>query len=516
MKFSFIKYALFFLCIKKIISAKKSLKDVFFGKLILNKNNTFYNDYNISIHSILNYPYLLKYNFTINFKIQNISIINGNDIHISLFNNNKNLDIYFIDKEDSIINLILNKSIDSMLSFNYLIFTSNNVSKTIGESLSYQLFYIDKNDYASINNFIKIYLNDKENISINILYDNTYSLIPFSFINYSIKIPLYSILLLILINKILFNKNRYFNLCFNSSILRIIFSIIYILTTKEKLKYNKNKFRYLSGLSVDSYIDSMNNLINDIYLSFIFTSMLFIINNEISIIQFFNVSDGKIKIYFGVFLFLSLINIPNYLFNQSLDIALIDIIFLKLKKIIYEILKIFLFLYFIKKQIKIISQVMFYYSLYRITNNFKCLIIKKMFYKNIRFIFLCFNLYNFYLREICFRKYMNNSYYWDLIDKCSLENFNSCIIFMFWILLNISEENNALLLLLSKKRNNENKNYNIYRFEIKNEITNNNYLIIKPNLNITIYKKYPLIVLNPFVEQFNNKNFEKISIGIIE
>ena len=149
-------------------------------------------------------------------------------------------------------------------------------------------------------------------------------------------------------------------------------------------------------------------------------------------------------------------------------------------------------------------------------NNFKYLIIKKMFYKNIRFIFIVFILYNFYLKEIRFRKYINNSYYWDVISKCLLENFNSCIIFMFWILLNISEENNPILLILSKKRNKENKNYNIYQFSIKNEITNNNYLIIKSNLNITIYKKYPLIIFNPFVEKFNNKNFENISIGIIE
>ena len=120
------------------------------------------------------------------------------------------------------------------------------------------------------------------------------------------------------------------------------------------------------------------------------------------------------------------------------------------------------------------------------------------------------------MKEIRFRKYINNSYYWDVISKCLLENFNSCIIFMFWILLNISEENNPILLILSKKRNKENKNYNIYQFSIKNEITNNNYSIIKSNLNITIYKKYPLIILNPFVERFNNKNFENISIGIIE
>ena len=108
---------------------------------------------------------------------------------------------------------------------------------------------------------------------------------------------------LVVINKIFFNKKKYNNLCFNSSILRIIFCIIYILITKEKMKYNKNKFRYLSGLTIDSYIDSMNNLINDIYLSFIYTSILYIINNEKSILYFFNSNDKKIKTYFCVFLF---------------------------------------------------------------------------------------------------------------------------------------------------------------------------------------------------------------------
>ena len=88
--------------------------------------------------------------------------------------------------------------------------------------------------------------------------------------------------------------------------------------------------------------------------------------------------------------------------------------------------------------------------------------------------------------------------------------------FLFWFLLNISEENNQLLLILSKKRNNNKNNYNIYKFEKKNEITKYNYSTIKSNLNITIYKKYPLLVLNPFLEQINNDNFNKIEIGNIE
>ena len=336
MQLSYFKYVLIFLVFNKIISFEKNNDNCFSGKFILNLNDSFYNSYNISIHPILNYSYLLKFNYSIENINSNITFTKVNIMHINLKVNNNYFNIYFLDNEDSIINLILKKSIDSMLSFNYLIFTSNNISKTIGESLSYQIFYINNNDYFSIINFIKKYYRDNNsNISINLFYDNTCSLIPSKFINYSKKIPLYTIILLIAINKIFFNKNRYYNLCFNSSILRIIFSMAFILITNEKIKYNKNKFKYISGLSIDSYIDSINNLIDDIFLSFLLTSILFIINNETNIIKFFSVSDTKVKIYFCVFLFLSLINIPDYLFNQTNEISFIDIIFLKIKKIIY-------------------------------------------------------------------------------------------------------------------------------------------------------------------------------------
>ena len=165
---------------------------------------------------------------------------------------------------------------------------------------------------------------------------------------------------------------------------------------------------------------------------------------------------------------------------------------------------------------KIISQVIFFYSIYHIINNFNCLIFKKVILKHIRFFFIVLIFFNIYLREISFRKYKNSSYYADIINKCILENFHSFIIFIFWILLNISEENNQILLILSKKRNNRIKNYNIYKFETKNEIKRYNYSIIKSNLNIAIYKKYPLMILNPFFVKINNDNFKKISIGLIE
>ena len=139
-----------------------------------------------------------------------------------------------------------------------------------------------------------------------------------------------------------------------------------------------------------------------------------------------------------------------------------------------------------------------------------------MFYKNIRFVFLVLLIINIYLNKFRFKKYKNNLYYWEIIDKCLEENLNSCIIFIFWFLLNITEEENPILLILYKKRNIQKKNFNIYKFEFNNEITNYNYSNIKFNFNIAIYNRYPLVVLNPFITKIKNSNFEKVSIGTIE
>ena len=139
-----------------------------------------------------------------------------------------------------------------------------------------------------------------------------------------------------------------------------------------------------------------------------------------------------------------------------------------------------------------------------------------MFYKNIRFVFLVLLIINIYLNKFKFKKYKNNLYYWEIIDKCLEENLNSCILFIFWFLLNITEEENPILLILYKKRNIQKKNFNIYKFEFNNEIKNYNYSNIKFNFNINIYNRYKLVVLNPFITKIKNSNFEKVSIGTIE
>ena len=121
MQLSYFKYVLIFLVFNKIISVEKNYDNCFSGKFILNLNDSFYNSYNISIHPILNYSYLLKFNYSIENINSNITFTKVNNMHINLKVNNNYFNIYFLDNEDSIINLILKKSIDSMLSFNYLI-----------------------------------------------------------------------------------------------------------------------------------------------------------------------------------------------------------------------------------------------------------------------------------------------------------------------------------------------------------------------------------------------------------
>ena len=414
--------------------------------------------------------------------------------------------MHFLDSEESIINLILNKSIDSLLSYNYLIITSYNNSKNVFESLLFQAFYINKSDYISIIKFINNNYDKNLNMSINFYYDNSKFLIPNKYIFYSKYIPLFSILLLLLINKIFFKVNIYYNICFNSAILRIICSLIYISLILEKLKYNKIKYEYMSSAS----IDYLNNFINDIYLSFIITSMIFIINNEINIINFFNSEDRKIKIYFLIFLLLSLINIPNYLYIKSKIIFhIFDI--LQIKLVLYEIFKVIISIYFINKQIKTISKILYIYSIYHLVINIYFLKAKKVFLYLMKYLIIIILLFNYIIGNIIFKRYKNNVYYWNMISKCIIENYNSFIIFLFWIILNINEDNNPILHLFLQK-NNYNKVLKCYKFRNDNIITDSNYSKLKDNFNIL---NNPIIIFNPYINQIYNDNFEKINIGVI-
>ena len=58
--------------------------------------------------------------------------------------------------------------------------------------------------------------------------------------------------------------------------------------------------------------------------------------------------------------------------------------------------------------------------------------------------------------------------------------------------------------------------YNIYKFESNNLLTKYNYHRNNSYLNISIYNKYPFLVLSPTMKDINNKNFDKISIGFID
>lgn len=510
MEFNLLKLFIFFFSFNYFIYCINFNKNS--GKLILYIGNNLYKSYNISIHPILNYPFLLKYNFTVYQFNKNIFSDKNNIIsNIGIGktkNNNKNFFLYFLDDEESIINLILNKSIDSILSNNYLIISSYNISKAVVETLSYQIFYINKLDYISINT--TIYQNIS-NLSIKLFYDNTDNLIPYKYIYYSKIIPFFSISILLLLNRIIFNRNKYYNLCFNSSILRLIYSFLYVCLISEKLKYNKVKYEYISGLSIDSLIDSLNNFVNDIYFSFIITCMIFIIKSEVNIINFFNLEERIIKVYFFIFLLISTINIPNYLFNQKTFIIFSKIDFLNLKLFLFEIFKTIILIYLIKKQINTISIILSIYSIYHLVNGFKILIIKKMFLRLIKSLFVIFLIFNQMIDNIIFRKYKSNTYYWSIIEKCTIENYTSIYLVIFWILLNINEDSNPLLHFYLNKVNNDSKKLQYYNFKIKNEITNNNYQEIKSNI-----KNGPIIILHPFINKINNNSFEKLNLGIIK
>jgi hypothetical protein len=294
----------------------------------------------------------------------------------------------------------------------------------------------------------------------------------------------------------------------------LIYSFIYFYLIYEKLNYNKVKYEYISGLSVDSLIDSLNNFVNDIYLSFVITSIIFIISNETNIINFFNSDERKIKIYFFIFLLLSIINIPNYLFNQNETTLKLNLLYTKL--LLFDIFKTFILINLVKKHKNIISIILYFYSTLHLVNGYRILIIKQIFLKLIKIFSLIVLVLSILIDNIIFKEYKNNEYYWKIIEKCTTENYSSIYLFIFWILLNVSEENNPLIELYYNKVNN-NKNMSKYlKFNLKNEITYDSYQKNKNNIDKSILNHAPIIILHPLMKTIDNNNFEKISLGMVD
>jgi hypothetical protein len=447
------------------------------------------------------------------FQHNNNTFININNISSNDINGSNTIDyfyLHFLDNEESIINLVLNKTIDSIVSYNYLIITSSNISKTIVESLLYQIFYMNQSDYISLielisKNYEKL---DKkqEKVSINLYIDNTNELIPYKYIYYSKYIPLIIILLLLIFNRFFFKRNVYYNLCFNSSILRVIFSIIYVFLLKEKLKYNKIRYEYMPIISVDALIDSLNNFINDIYFSFIISSMTFIVYNHMNIVHFFNSDENIVKKYFLIFISLSIINIPNYLSDNPSILLTIKIYF-------YELFKINIFLSLLKEQIKHISHIINIYYSYHLVNGINILKYKKILLNLIKYFFILNFLFKIFLLIFLYIKYRHSTYYWDIILKCIFENTNSFIIFFLWIILYINEYDNQIFNLFFNKNTNRYNNY--FKFDNNNEITIMNYAKIKNDINFKSINKCPIIILHPLIKRINNNNLDKINLGII-
>jgi hypothetical protein len=450
------------------------------------------------------------------FQHNNNTFININNISSNDINGSNTIDyfyLHFLDNEESIINLVLNKTIDSIVSYNYLIITSSNISKTIVESLLYQIFYMNQSDYISLielisKNYEKYEKLDKkqEKVSINLYIDNTNELIPYKYIYYSKYIPLIIILLLLIFNRFFFKRNVYYNLCFNSSILRVIFSIIYVFLLKEKLKYNKIRYEYMPIISVDALIDSLNNFINDIYFSFIISSMTFIVYNHMNIVHFFNSDENIVKKYFLIFISLSIINIPNYLSDNPSILLTIKIYF-------YELFKINIFLSLLKEQIKHISHIINIYYSYHLVNGINILKYKKILLNLIKYFFILNFLFKIFLLIFLYIKYRHSTYYWDIILKCIFENNNSFIIFFLWIILYINEYDNQIFNLFLNKNTNRYNNY--FKFDNNNEITIMNYAKIKNDINFKSINKCPIIILHPLIKRINNNNLDKINLGII-
>ena len=325
-------------------------------------------------------------------------------------------------------------------------------------------------------------------------------------------IPILSILLLLYLNREFFLKdnNKCYDIYYNSSILRIIFSIVYLFMTNLKLRANINiNYFKIPGSSFNNVTDLINNLANDLYISFLIVCIIYIIYNNYNIRQLFNLNERMKKIYTSLYIFFSIMNLPKYFINNHMNIMLF--IFFKIIIFSFDIFKIILLLYLYKRQISIISKNLSFYFMNRIRyNDLNHLITKKnnlIKIKDILYIFLF--LYPI-INNIIFIKYKKHIYYWNIIEKYTMENYTSLFIYFFWMALNI-DDNASVLYFNSNNNKNYLKSGTGDEIEVLNDKANVEYNILRSTL-----KNSHILVLHPYLKRINKENFGIINIGEIE
>ena len=344
-----------------------------------------------------------------------------------------------------------------------------------------------------------------DNITLSIYYDNTKSLLPFTYLSFSKYISILTSFLLasiILISK----QKKFYKVVLFLSLLKLIYSALFFFLISYKLRYIDDTFN-TGSIFFENLFEILCGIINIIYLTVMYT--LFLMTCSGWCIMYNSLSRNKMRKYYIIFIVEYIIISIDYLIDV-ININIIGFLSINIIKNLFmiSIITIFSFRnlnYNIKcVSYKIIYALSYARNYYKSLNN-KLITLKRL-KKLIQRYFICCLIALFLFCDY------RESYYYQFIKKVDRENIECILSIVFVIIIGMDNErdmefNDLLSDVTVLKR------FGMYKWDCtvqsKLKIDNKHNKILK----------IPIIITRPFYDKEKVDDKDKIKhvmIGLIE
>ena len=414
-------------------------------------------------------------------------------------------DIYYYSTNNNKTNTVLANN------FSAVLFPRVIDSNVIAQSLSHPLFLISDSLYKTLMNIILLPKDSSQNdigtdnITLSIYYDNTKSLLPFTYLSFSKYISILTSFLLasiILISK----QKKFYKVVLFLSLLKLIYSALFFFLISYKLRYIDDTFN-TGSISFENLFEILCGIINIIYLTVMYT--LFLMTCSGWGIMYNSLSRNKMRKYYIIFIVEYIIISIDYLIDV-ININIIGFLSINIIKNLFmiSIITIFSFRnlnYNIKcVSYKIIYALSYARNYYKSLNN-KLITLKRL-KKLIQRYFVCCLIALFLFCDY------RESYYYQFIKKVDRENIECILSIVFVIIIGMDNErdmefNDLLSDVTVLKR------FGMYKWDCtvqsKLKIDNKHNKILK----------IPIIITRPFYDKEKVDDKDKIKhvmIGLIE
>ena len=405
--------------------------------------------------------------------------------------------LLFIDDELLVFDYYYNLSISkNKPKFSIIYPSSKKLEGKVPQNIRNPIFILKDQLFQTMKFRIK---NENLNVTINIIYDNTYNLIPYNYIMISKYIPFITIILALMMI-FLGKKNHFYKFFIFLSIFGISYNLMYIKNVNETLKYNIDFYENL--FRIDNIYEVLGNILNSFF-QIMYYYFIILLSRGFGILYYsINIVNSQ-KMYFLL--------IITYIFISTdpiFEVFTFQIFSLSLREIKKLLLNIFILLYCIIN-INICKKYLENYLIVAVVQNrnYFFLIMKKLVFFSCLKGILIMHLFFYISTLFLFKKYQQSSYYF-LIQNSYEEN-------LFCVHLDLI----ILFFIFDKKKFFRIENLEDFNIIKKLEIskcfinkTQNIIFIIK----MSIKNKKPLIILNPYKNKLEkNMNINYLKIGKI-